>query len=141
MWKKASPEDDVENEEKCLRAKEESLLDNAEYDEKCSIGKENIPMKEDKDDIFAIYISSEETESFMKKSIKRGKEKDEIQMEKEEANFVYVSDGKMKVMRKKNKVKETQGRNDKLMLRELEQQIVFEGRREAVNRFKEKDEE
>jgi len=46
----------------------------------------------------------------------------------------------MKDTMKKNKVKETQGRNDKLMLRELEQQIVFEGRREAVNRFKEKDE-
>jgi len=50
-----------------------------------------------------------------------------------------VSDGKMKDTMKKNKVKEMQGRNDdKLMLRELEQQIVFEGRREAVNRFKEK---
>ena len=73
--------------------------------------------------------------------MKKGKEKEEIQMEEEEANFVYVSDGKMKDTMKKNKVKETQGRNDKLMLTELEQQIVFEGRREAVNRFKEKDEE
>jgi len=138
MWKKASPEDDVENEEKCLRAKEESLMDNAEYDEKCSVGKENILMEEDKDDIFAVYISRKETESFIKKSIKNGKEKEEIQMEKKEANFVYVYVRKMKDTMKKNKVKETQGRNDKLMLTELEQQIVFEGRREAVNRFKEK---
>ena len=68
-------------------------------------------------------------------SIKKGKEMEEIQIEKEEADIVY---GKMKDTMKKNKVKETQGRNDELMLRELEQQIVFEGRREAVNRFKEK---
>ena len=138
IWKKASQKDDVEDGEKCSSAKEESVLDYAEYDEKCSVGKENIHMEEDKDDIFAVYISSKETESFIKRSIKKGKEKEEIQMEKEEANFVYVSDGKMKDTMKKNKVKETQGRNDKLMLRELEQQIVFEGRREAVNRFKEK---
>jgi len=141
MWKKASPEDDVENEEKCLRAKEESLMDNAEYDEKCSVGKENIHMEEDKDDIFAVYISSKETESFIKKTIKKGKEKEEIQMEKKEANFVYVYVRKMKDTMEKSKVRETQGRNDKLMWRELEQQIVFEGRREAVNRFKEKAEE
>jgi len=62
-------------------------LDYAEYDEKCSVGKENIYMEEDKDDIFAVYISSKETESFIKRSIKKGKEKEEIQMEKEEADF------------------------------------------------------
>jgi len=60
-------------------------------------------------------------------------------MEKGEANFaIYISDGKMKDIVKKSKVKESQGRDDDPMLGELEQKIVFEGRREAVNRFKEK---
>jgi len=35
-------------------------------------------------------------------------------------------------------VREFQGRNDKLRLREFEWKIVFEGRREAANKFKEK---
>jgi len=39
---------------------------------------------------------------------------------------------------KKSKVKESQGRDDDPMQGESEQKIVFEGRREAVNRFKEK---
>jgi len=38
----------------------------------------------------------------------------------------------------KSKVKESQGREDETMLGELKKKIVFKGRREAVNRFKEK---
>jgi len=55
---------------------------------------------------------------------------------------VYLMHGKTRHSIKKSKLRETQGVNENMqVIEELEKQIVWKERREAVNRFKEKSNE